>query len=49
MRGILAGYSVLFGSLFAGSGGHKRGPKYHSDKSQGNEQIVHSRFLPGGF
>jgi hypothetical protein len=49
MGGILAEDLFLFGSLFAGSGGHKRGPKYHSDKSQGNEQIVHSRFLPGGF
>ena len=49
MRQILAENLFFFGSFGAGLGGDKRGGDYHSDKGQGDEQVVHFGFSLEGF
>ena len=42
MLRILAENLFFFCSFGAGLGGDERGSNYHSDKGQGDKQIVHS-------
>ena len=39
----------LFGGFSPGLGGHKSRRNHHSDKGQGNQEIMHSIFPRGGF